>query len=221
VWSCVPSVAKDDDIPRTISVSATGYVMATPDIAELSIGVITEAARAKAALDANSKRFAAVLSAVKGLGVASKDIATEQFRVSPVYERLKSRAKNHQQIVAFRVHNTATVTIREISKTGDVIDRATTAGANNIGRIDFTVSGLELKLDIARQEAMRNAIRRAKLFAEAAGATLGQVQTISEQFHGAHRPQPVYRRAASMAAAPIAPGQQRLGVTVTTVWLLE
>ena len=102
-----------------------------------------------------------------------------------------------------------------------MIDRAAEQGANTIGAISFVVSGLETKLDAARREAMRNAIRRAKLYAEAADAKLGAIQTISEQFHGRPR-QAHFGRAAKMsAAAPIEPGQQKLGVTVHAVWELD
>lgn len=218
----LPTIAHAETLPRTITISASGYVSATPNIANISLGVITEADTAKAALDDNTKRFRAVLAAIKGQGVASKDIMTEQFRVSPVYERVKKRSGNHRRIVGFQVQNSANITVRDIQRTGTVIDQATQAGANQIGRIEFTVSKMELKLDFARQEAMRNAIRRAKLFAQEAGARLGAVQTITEQFHSSgRRPRPVYRQAASMAAAPIEAGEQKLGVTVTGVWLLE
>lgn len=216
----LPTLA-DDKAARTISVSASGYVTAEPDIAQIAIGVITQAARAKAALEQNSKLFGAVLEAVKGIGVDAKDIATERFQVSPVYARRESSngyAKN--KIDGFRVHNTALVTVRDIKQTGAVIDRAAENGANNIGSISFVVSGLETKLDDARRAAMANAIRRAKLYAEAAGAELGAVKTVSEQYHGQPRPQG--RHVARMsAAAPIEPGQQKLGVTVHVVWELE
>lgn len=216
-----PAAADDTDKPRSISISATGYVTATPDTARLSIGVLTEEASAAKSLEANSNRFKDVLAEIKRLGIKSEDIATEQFQVRPVYASIKSSSNNRQEIVAFRVVNSASVTVRDIELLGRLIDSATRKGANQIGNIAFVVSGMEQKLDAARADAMRNAIRRAKLYAEAAGAELGKVHTISEQLQGGGSPQPVYARAARMAAAPIEPGQQKLGVTVTGVWLLE
>lgn len=216
----LPALA-DDKSARTITVSASGYVTAEPDIAQIAIGVVTQAPRAKAALEENSKLFGAVLEAIKGIGVDAKDIATERFQVSPVYARRKSSngyARN--KLDGFRVHNSALITVRDIKQTGAVIDRAAENGANNIGAISFVVSGMETKLDDARRAAMANAIRRAKLYAEAAGVELGAVRTVSEQFLGQPRPQT--RHVARMsAAAPIEPGQQKLGVTVHVVWELE
>lgn len=218
----MPALADKAEQARTISVSASGYVMAQPDLAQVNVGVTTEAGSAKEALEKNSKLFQAVLDGVKKLGIAAKDIATAQFQVNPVYARRKSSGGySRNKIDGFRVRNSATVTVRNIKQTGAVIDRAAELGANEIGAITFVVSDIETRLDEARREAMRNAVRRAKLYAEAGDTTLGAIRTISEQFHG--QPRPVrYERAAKMSmAAPIEPGQQRLGVTVHAVWELD
>lgn len=217
-----PVWAEGGSKPRTITVSASGYVMAQPDKAQITVGVVTEAKNAKRALDENSKLAGAVIDGIKKLGIDAKDIATAQFQVSPIYERRKSSggyAAN--RINGFRVRNTVSVAVRNIEQTGNVIDRAAELGANEIGSISFAVSGIETKLDEARREAMRNAMRRAKLYAEAAGATLGDIQTVSEQFHGQPRREQFARTARMSAAAPIEAGQQKLGVTVHAVWELE
>jgi hypothetical protein len=116
-----------------------------------------------------------------------------------------------------------TVVVRDVTRLGELIDLAAENGANQFRDIDFRVSGQDAKLDEARREAMANAIRRAKLYAEAAGVELGKVMTISEHVQGLP-PQPRYRgrEASTMAAAtPIEPGQQRLTVNVSVVWELD
>ncbi len=218
----LPASAESQSKLRTITVSASGYVMAEPDLAQIVVGVVTQAETAKLALEQNSKLFQAVLDGVKRLGIAAKDIATQQFQVRPLYERRKtSSGYGANKIDGFRVKNSALITVRDIKQTGAVIDRAAEQGANNVGAISFVVSELETKLDAARQQAMRNAIRRAKLYAEAADAKLGAIQTISEQFHGRPRPAQFGRAAKMSASAPIEPGQQKLGVTVHAVWELD
>lgn len=217
------SAVADDDKMRTIAVSASGHVMAEPDIAMITTGVETYSQSARQALAENSKRVDAVLQAIKGLGIDAKDIATRQFRVMPVYEQVKSsNGADGQRIGGFRVINTAVVTVRDVKKIGDVIDRAAEQGANQFDDIDFTISGLEFKLDEARRDAMRNAIRRAKLYVEAAGAKLGEVVTISEQVIDGGDGGRFYRNSARMAAsAPVEPGTQKVGVTVNVVWQLD
>jgi uncharacterized protein len=220
----IPLPAKADMTTkeRTITVSAEGTTNAEPDQARITIGVVTEAKSAKKALESNSKAFQAVLAGMKRLGIDARDIATQQFQVNPIYARqTKSSGRTRSEIDGFRVLNAANITVRRIEQTGAVIDRATELGANNIGAIDFVVSDIEQKLDVARREAMQNAIRRAKLYAEAAGATLGEILTINEQMSGppAHRPQ--MREARMSMAAPIEPGQQTLSITINAVWKLE
>jgi uncharacterized protein YggE len=214
----------DDDRPRTITVNATGSVEAEPDYATLSLGVVTEADKAGKAVEANATAMSRVVDALKKSGIAAKDIATDQYAISPIYARYKSASGGQSnRIDGFRVTNSATLKVREVARIGALIDLAAAEGANRFNDISFSVSDLEQKLDAARREAIANAIRRAKLYAEAAGAELGNVMTISERVHGIPpRPQYRGREASSLAAAtPIEPGQQNLSVSVSVVWELD
>ena len=213
----------DDDRPRTITVNAAGTVEAEPDLADISLGVVTEAEKAGKAVADNAKAMSRVIEALKKAGIPAKDIATDQYAINPIYTHYKSASDGQSnRIDGFRVTNNATVVVRDVTRLGELIDLAAENGANQFRDIAFRVSGQDGKLDEARREAMANAIRRAKLYAEVAGAELGKVMTISEHVHGIP-PQPRYSgREASMAAAtPIEPGQQRLTVNVSVVWELD
>ena len=214
--------ARAEDKPRTVAVSATGTVNAEPDIALISVGVLTEDDSAKVALDENSQAMAKVVRAIKAAGVDAKDISTERFGVSPIYDRRKSSNGSYRtRTTGFRVVNMARIKVRRVADTGALIDMAVEAGANQMGAIQFIVSGQEERLDEARRAAMRNAIRRAKLYAQAAGAKVGDVLTISENvFRDGPRPVAMARSSSGMAA-PIEPGQQTLRVTINVVWALE
>ncbi len=216
--------AQEGAAKRTVTVSASGTVAAEPDRAEITIGVVTQLASAKEAIGENSKIAERVLKAIREQGIEGKDIATDHFEVSPVYTRYKkSSGGATNRIEGFRVRNLARVQVRDIAKVGDVIDGAAQKGANHVGQIRFIISDLEARLDAARRDAMANAIRRARLYAEAAGASLGDVLTISESVQGL-RPQPFEARArsSSMAASvPIEPGSQTLKVVIHVVWALQ
>lgn len=218
------SFADDHPRERTVSVSAAGHLEAELDMAQITIGVLTEAETASAALNENAKQFKAVLDAIKRLGIAPADIATDQFQVTPVYARQKSSSGRARNVIdGYRVLNNARVVVREVARTGEVIDAATKRGANQIGAIDFVISGIETKLDYARRQAMLNAIRRAKLYAQAAGARLGEILTISEHVSG-HQPRRVQMARGDhmkMASTSIEPGQQRVSVTIHATWKLE
>lgn len=211
----------DDDKPRTISVTATGTVEAAPDRARITVGVVTEADKAGPAVTDNAAAMSRVIDALKKAGIEARDIATAQFSVSPIHAHNKSASGGYSsRIDGFRVRNQATVDVRDISRVGDVIDLAAQSGANEFSEVEFVVSDFETKLDEARREAMRNALRRASLYVEAAGARLGGVMTISEHVNGGPRPFRA-REAAAMASTPIEPGEQTLSVSVSVVWALK
>ena len=68
---------------------------------------------------------------------------------------------------------------------------------------------------------MDNALRRARLYAEAAGARVGEVLSISDTTAQAG-PRPMQAgRAAMMQAVPVEVGAQTLEVTVYVTWGLQ
>jgi uncharacterized protein YggE len=204
---------------RTVSVSASGSASVAPDIAHISTGVVTEAASARAALDDNSKVMRALIDAVKSLGIEAKDVQTSQINVQPRYRNYKDGRP--PSIDGYRVVNQVRIVARDIARLGEILDKAVEVGANQLGGISFEVSNAETLKDAARKAAMENAIRRANLYANAAGARVGRVLSISETVAGPI-PRPVgYARAAMAEAVPVEAGSQALEVTVHVTWALE
>ncbi len=101
-----------------------------------------------------------------------------------------------------------------------MIDVLVGAGANDIGGINFTVSQPSKHMDDAREKAVADARRKAEIFARAAGVTLGEPISISEE----GSPTPLFRgkMAAPMAVgAPVAQGEETLSVTVSVSWAIK
>lgn len=195
-----------------IIVSGEGTVRAAPDLALLTIGATIQGATAKAASDANSRVMSAVEAALHDAGIAANDIQTASFSVQPVYASAQSNSP--PRISGFAVTNQLAVTVRQIDKVGDVLDRAIAAGANDIGSVQFLHNDLSKALDPARTDALADARRKAALYARAAGLTLGAVSWVVEG--QANVPQPRFA-AARMSAAPvpIAAGEDTLSVRIT------
>ena len=84
-------------------------------------------------------------------------------------------------IVGYRASNRVTVRIRDVTKVANVIDVLVGAGANEIGGINFTVTQASKLLDEAREKAIADARRKAEIYAKAAGVTLGEPLSISEE----------------------------------------
>jgi uncharacterized protein YggE len=211
-----PALA-NSDFPPSISVSGEATISATPDQAEIEAGTTTDAKTAREAADANSTAMAKVLSALKTAGIDAKDIQTSRLSLQPQY------APNHNPptVAGYRATNHVMVRLHDLAKVGSTIDTLVSAGATDIGGINFTVSNASKLLDDARTQAIADARRKAEIYAKAAGVTLGTPISISE---GGAAPVPMFRAkmaAAPMAATPVAPGQETLSVTVNVSWAIK
>lgn len=214
--AAVPARAQQlpSEPPARIIVAGEGSVHVAPDYAEIGCGVTTKAKTAREATDANSKAMAAVAAALHSAGVEQKEIQTTRFSLQPVYA--PPQPNTEPKLTGFSVSNEFRVTIRQIGNIGDILDRLIAAGATDVGSVEFLHSDPAKALDQARTAAIADAKRKAELYAQAAGVTLGGVRFISED--SAYMPPVVLgamRAAPAMAAVPIAPGEDTLRVRVT------
>jgi hypothetical protein len=122
----------------------------------------------------------------------------------------------------YRVSNMVNVTVRDLEKTGVVLDAAVEAGANNIWGVTFSVDKPETAQAQARSKAMADAQSRAEALAELGGVTLGPVMSISEVITGGAVPlmAPV-REVAAGGGGPISPGQVEVGYQIQVSYFIE
>jgi len=200
--------------PARLIVTGEGSVSVPPDYAEITSGVTTQAKTAKEASDANTKTMAVLNAALQKEGVAPSDIQTVRFSVSPVYG---TPQLNHAPpLVGFSVANELGIKVRQIDKVGEVLDSLIAAGATDAGSVQFLHSDTSKALDQARAAAIADARRKAQLYAQAAGLTLGGVAWVTE--NPAYAPQPqmgAMRVLAASPAIPIAAGQDTLRTQIT------
>jgi hypothetical protein len=102
-------------------------------------------------------------------------------------------------IRGYEGRNTVTVTLGDLSKVGPVIDAATAAGANNIDNLSFTLRRDEPARDQALAAATREALRKARVMAQALGGRVGRIIEVQEASAG--RPVPIYDTRAGMRGA--------------------
>jgi uncharacterized protein YggE len=207
--------------PALISVTGEARISVPPDLANIDAGVTSEAKSAREASDANNAAMGKVLAAVKSAGIDEKDYQTSRLSLQAVYSNAKSSGAP-ATIVGYRASNRVTIHLRDVTKVASVIDTLVTAGANEIGGINFMVSQASKLLDDAREQAIADARRKAEIYAKAAGVSLGAPISISEE--GAAQPLFRARVAAPMAAAapvPIAQGEETLSISVGVTWAIK
>jgi uncharacterized protein YggE len=192
-----------------ITVQGTASVTSVPDRAELSFGVESKGASARAALAANAVEMRRVIAALKGAGAT--DVKTQYVSLSPQYND-KSEAQG------FVATNTVSATIKELAKAGTVIDAAVAAGANQVYGPSLSHGDQDELYRQALKAAVGNARASAQALASAANLSLGRVTAIVE---GGGAPQPVPFAAADKAMAestPIEPGTQLVSATVSVTF---
>jgi hypothetical protein len=215
--AAVPGAAQQLEAPPGLTVSGVGEVRARPDLAVVRIGVVSQAATARAALDDNNAAMRAIMSALAEQGITARDLQTSQFTVQPRYRHDRS-GEAPPRIDGYEVSNQLAVTVRDLDRLGPVLDQAVRVGSNQILGVEFSLDDPEPRRDQARRLAVQDAVRKAKIYAEAAGIDLGPIRAIIEQAQPGP-PQPVYRRMEMAdASVPIAEGEQAITVEVTVVW---
>jgi uncharacterized protein YggE len=214
-----PACAEADQPPSFIAVTGEARISVPPDLAQIDAGVTSEAKTAREASDANNAAMSKVLLALKGAGLDEKDYQTSRLSLQPQYSSAK--AGSPASITGYRAGNRVTIRVRDVTKVASVIDTLVSAGANEIGGINFMVSLASKLLDDARGQAVADARRKAEIYAKAAGVALGAPLSISEE--GAAQPLFQTRMAGKMAAAPvpIAQGEETLSITVGMTWAIK
>lgn len=210
---------------RFITVTGKGEVSAAPDTVWVTSGVNTQADTAEQALGENNSLMQEMLDVFNDADIEESQIQTSGFSVQPVYDY--SSGSKKPMLTGYQVTNSVTAKLTELDKLGDLLDDIVKAGSNKISGVRFGFADDEALLDQARTKAMENALNKARIYASAVDAEIGDVVSISET--GTNVPAPVYRQArmaqATMAegapSVPVMKGEQDISATVTVVFELE
>jgi uncharacterized protein len=214
------AIASDHDTQRQMSLSGRGEVRVAPDLAVLTMGVMTNGENAAAAMDANSKVMVTLLETLKTAGIEARDIQTSSLMLNPRYGDTSSNSA--PQAAGFDANNNVTITVRNLSELGKVIDLAVTSGANQVNGLIFGLKNDQQAIDDARKLAVEEAQRKAALYADATGVTLGNVLSIMEGTSFEPMQGRMFmERAKSANDVPIAAGEQVLAVDVTMTWEIK
>ncbi len=218
-----PAQAEDAKLVRSISLSGHGEVRTAPDMAVVTVGVISSAPTAREALDANTKSMEAIFASLKQAGIEPKDQQTANFTINPRYDYGQNNGLP-PKMVGYDVSNTVTVTVRKLESLGAVLDQVVSAGSNPVNSVSFQVSKPDAAMDEARKLAVASAVSKAKIYSTAAGVELGAIISISEG-GGYQPPTPVFAKAmrseGTSADVPIAQGEQVISIDVNITWEIK
>lgn len=208
----------DTRTDRQILVSGEGRVEVAPDLAVITLGVSKEAKEAGEAMALVSEDMFAVVQELRAVGIADKDLQTQQISLQPVWSNGGSyNSSGERRITGFLAANTVNLRVRDLDQLGEVLDRVLRAGANQFQGLRFDVADHALLQEQMRASAVADARHKAEQLAAAAGVTLGPVRTITDQDHGGGRPMMAMEMSRS-GAMPIEAGELSFSHNVQVVF---
>jgi uncharacterized protein YggE len=209
-----------------ITVTGKGEISKSPDIATL---VFTVREKAKTVADAQKslgKISDDVVAKMKALGVAEKDIKTENYSSYPEYDYgtpcysgvVPCSAK--PTLIGYEVSETITVKVRSLDSVEKILAAAGEAGISEISGPNFEVDEVEKVRDEARDKAIADAKEKAEVLAKSLGVSLVRITSYNENNGGYGRPFMMMAKAmdsgvSNESAGALSPGENKITSEVT------
>lgn len=175
-------IGKSPDFQDRISVVGSGVVSVAPDVANITIGIITESNTVNQAQEENTKKMNEIIKTLKDdFSIKNDDIRTSNYNINPRYVW---RENSDRQITGYEVNQSLTVKVRNFDDIGGIISKAGDLGANNISGPNFVIDDPEDFKAEAREKAIEQAKKKAKVLAEQVGISLGDIVSFGENYGG-------------------------------------
>lgn len=202
--------------PAAVTVTGTATLDVIPDIARLVVSIQTTGQTASEAESLDATAVDSVMSRIERAGIASSDIKTLGVQLWPQYDYRSSPPV----LTGFTASQTLQVTIHDLRRIGAVIDAAVAGGATSVQGISYDISDRSAASAQALAKAVADAQTKARAMANAAGARLGSVVSISD-IESTPYAFPIFRAAAASAGpsgTQVSPPDVQLTVSVTVGW---
>ena len=217
----VPAAAAEIQVAATgpvVELTVNESVEAEPDLVTIGAGVTTQARTAVEAMRANAQEMNSVVDRIKALGVPERDIQTTGISLGAMYDY--NQTTQRQVFRGYQASNRVSVKLRDIDRTGDVLDALVAAGATDLSGPDWSLDDDTAARAQARRQAFETARGQALEYARAAGYADIRLLEISETI-APQSPMPLMRQAraeAADASTPVQPGMVEAGVTIRVTY---
>lgn len=178
IWWALPLVGQvtSHDLPA-LTVHGEATVALTPDIAELDVGIVSQAASPDEAAQQNEKRASELMAQLHST-VPSATFKTVNVSVNPNYRYPKDGGT--PKILGYTASDTVRVDIFDVALLRKVIEVATKSGANNANRLTFALRNENTARGSALSQAAEQARTGADSLAHTLKIRLGRVLRVEE-----------------------------------------
>ena len=207
---------------RSITISSTGVATVRPDAVRASFTISSLSSTSSEARQVVASTATLVRASLSTAKIPAADLATTSVTIQPEYAYLADSAPS---ITGYRASQSWTLTLRNPSVAGSVLDAVSAAGGDLLS-LNYTRPVL-LDTEKAYASARANAVKKAKAkaasYAKLMGVKLGQVLTISEEpvYEPVEYPLLASKDSTTQESTQIDQGTQDVRVTIRVVWALR
>lgn len=203
----------------TMTVQGVGSVKVDANRAGISLGVREVAEEVMTAQSRVNERIAAIVDALKAMGLADDAITTNGLGIYPNYNYDAG-----ETISGYTAYNNIYVTVTDVNNTGAYIDAAFAAGANSLDYVEFSAADTEKAAAQALTLAVESARAKAQVIADAAGVKLGGILEIRDGSDSAYEGALYARNAVESdagAGTSVMASKQTVSAAVSITFVLE
>lgn len=171
-------LGKDKTQDNTISVTGFAEISAKPDVAQITLTVLSEKKDLSVASSQNNEKINTIISFLMESGIEDKDIKTSSYNINPRYEYTNDYKNRY--LASYEVRQSLTVKVRNLDIIGNIIAGATSRGANDIGNLQFIIDDNESLKEQAREKAIDNAKAKAQKLGENLGVSITEIISFYE-----------------------------------------
>lgn len=217
------ALAAEPPCARHITVTGRASATQAPDFAEIAIGIEAKGADPASAVDSASKAVAGVVALAKEAGLSPSEIGTAAVTLQPATRPVNRPGGVTEEPDGYAASNIVRLRVAAMDRLGEILRKALSSGVNRIDGISFGLRDPEAAQAALQVAAAKDARTRAAALAEATGAKLGPLCTLTALDQGG-TPFPMRAMAASVAkarAVPVEAGTVESQAAVSAQFALE
>lgn len=212
--------------PNTIAVSGMAEQEVAPDMAYIDVGINVRADDAETARTQEAQIASQIRRALLGLAITDNDLQNTSYYLYQEYKVDRNGVRTADKYV---LDSSIKVTVKDLDKLSQVIDKVVEAGATNISNITYALSTQNIIQRQLLATAVENARDKAAVVANAGSRTLGNMLSADVNSfdggtivaYGANKLRSTTNLAEDGVATKLSPGKIKLNARVQVVFSLN
>ena len=202
----------------SMTVQGVGTVLVDADRVGISLGVREIADDAVSAQAMVNGKIAAIVQALKDMGIGADAISTNGIGIYPNYSYDETNG-----LTGYTAYDNIYFTTADVNNSGTYIDAAFAAGANSLDYVEFSATDIGDAADQATILAVESAKAKARVLASAAGKQVGDILEIRDDGgtgFDAGSPYAKNESADMGAGTEVLPSKQKISAAVSITFAL-